>query len=620
MLLLCLACQDYKLHGEGDVPGGTDDSGWSEDDTSDPEGEICDVGAEAIEVGVTDTCVPHEGGFTPIVEWEESGTGCTALPVVGDLDGDGMPEILVNESFVMGTGTLHALHGDGSGSLWSVNAQAGYGASPALGDIDDDGLPEIAIIREYESNMFADGDYTVVLYSGEGNELWESDHFIGLDFNYAGAPVISDMDHDGIPEIVAGRVILDGLTGGTRGVGEYGHGSFGIIGFGDYIMSEGSMAAVSDLDLDGEEEVIVGNAIYEIDGEAIWSDASQSDGMVAVANFDSDPEGEFVAVSNNTYRLHDTDGSIIWGPETIPSGNILSVPAIADIDLDGEPEILVAGGNELRAVNADGSLLWRATVKDESGATGASVFDFDGDGEPEVVYIDEIEMAAYDGITGAQEFYSSDHASGTMYDYPVIADVDADDQAEIVVCHNGYSSMMSVYGDQDESWPPARQLWNQHAYSISNINDDLSVPETATPNFQHTNTWHSAIATEGYGLTDDLEAEIVEICEDECDAGVVYVVVRLYNKGSEEIAAGVKMTLYGEAGAYRYALSTIETTDAIPSGWSTEGFEIELYSDQLTSMDGLVLVADDDGTGTGAIAECSESNNDYVRSGPFCTD
>ena len=55
-----------------------------------------------------------------------------------------------------------------------------------------------------------------------------------------------------------------------------------------------------------------------------------------------------------------------------------------------------------------------------------------------MVYIDEVEMAAYDGATGALKFYSTEHSSATIFDYPVIADVDGDDHAEIVVCHDGY--------------------------------------------------------------------------------------------------------------------------------------------------------------------------------------
>ncbi|MCP4804807.1 MAG: VCBS repeat-containing protein [Proteobacteria bacterium] len=621
VLFMTLACSDYKLRGETDA-GAPHDSGLVGSDTgSHNDDDVCEtLEASAYEVGVGDHCIEHEGSFTPIVEWESTGSGCTALPVVGDLDGDGIPEILVNKSSLSFPGVIHALHGDGSGELWQAAVDIPYGGSPAIGDVDDDGIPEVATAREYAQSLFADGDYTVLLLDNEGNQIWESDHFMGLDFDWTAAPIFSDMDHDGTPEIIVGRVILDSLTGETRGVGEYGHGSYGITMLGDFFIAEGSASAVTDLDLDGQEEVIVGNAIYDVNGTAIWSDPNGFDGMIAVGNLDADPEGEFVAITGNTFRAHDTDGSILWGPNTIPSGNILSVPAIGDLDLDGSPEIILAGGNELWTLHADGSLMWKTNVKDESGATGASIFDFEGDGSPEVVYIDEIEMAVYDGLTGALKFYSSEHASGTMMDYPVIADVDADDQAEIVVCHDGYSSAMSVYGDADESWPPVRKLWNQHAYSISNINDDFSIPVTATPGFSATNTWHAAIGTDAFSLGADLEAEIVEVCEDDCDVGTVHVMTRLHNKGVEEIPAGVNVALYGFDGAYRYVLGTATTDAAVPSGWSSEGIEFTVVADSLASMETLTLVVDDDGTGTGAIAECSESNNDFNVTGPFCAE
>ena len=28
---------------------------------------------------------------------------------------------------------------------------------------------------------------------------------------------------------------------------------------------------------------------------------------------------------------------------------------------------------------------------------------------------------------------------------------------------------VTVYGDTDKSWPPGRKVWNQHAYSITNV-------------------------------------------------------------------------------------------------------------------------------------------------------
>lgn len=53
-----------------------------------------------------------------------------------------------------------------------------------------------------------------------------------------------------------------------------------------------------------------------------------------------------------------------------------------------------------------------------------------------------------------------------------IAVIDNDDQVEIVLGHhsaNAQIGAVTVYGDTDKSWPPGRKVWNQHAYSITNV-------------------------------------------------------------------------------------------------------------------------------------------------------
>jgi hypothetical protein len=325
---------------------------------------------------------------------------------------------------------------------------------------------------------------------------------------------------------------------------------------------------------------------------------------------------------------------VLWGPTTIDSPplcdpntegdcpNIASPPAVEDVDGDGMPEILVAAGNLLWCLNHDGSLLWEAAVTDNSGATGASFFDFEGDGVPEVVYIDEVQMVAYDGPTGAVKFQSTNHASNTLFDYPVIADVDANGHADIVVAHNFYSSAVSIYRDVNDSWAPARTVWNQHAYAITNIHDDLSVPTDAEDPWLAFNSWHSAMDREPSdgGLVDDVEAEIVGVCDDDCgDAGVVYVVGRLLNKSSRELPSGIPVTLYARAASG--ALTTVETRSTAfptPSGQTGEPIEFEVPAAQVQGADALVLRADDLGAGGGVLPECSETNNTYVLDGPFC--
>jgi len=642
-LLLALACTEYDLaRAEGTAEPGAD--------TATPTGTAttattpstrttptftatgtteapaaCDVELPpAEEVGEGETCAVGEtGGFTPKVEWTAGSAGCLALPVVADLDGDGLPEILVNESYGIGTGTIKAYHGDGSGQMLSLSTPAGYGAAPAVGDVTGDGSPDIAVVREYENSLLAEGDYTVVLHDASGGVIWESDHFIGRDFDYATAPILSDMDHDGSVEIIAGRVILN-ADGSTRGVGEHGRGSWGIEDLlKDYgiVISEASVPAVADLDLDGVEEVIVGDAMYDPDGNTLVHSPSQEDGMVGVANLDGDAEGELVIVSFDTVRAVDTDGSILWGPMSIPRANIVSPPAIADLAGDGQVEIVVAGGNTLWTLNHDGSELWSASVRDESGATGASIFDFEGDGQLEVIYIDEIEMVAYDGATGAVKYLSSEHASATMFDYPVVADVDADGHAEIAVCHDGYSAALSVYGDADDSWADTREVWNQHAYSVTNINDDLSIPTTATPGFRAYNTWHAAPASDGWdgdGPAVDLEGEILDVCETECGAGQVYVTLRVMNRGSDALSDPVDVALYAVIAGADELVGVATLTGTLDGGWASAAITLEVDAAELDGASSLWLVVDDDGTGAGSIDECSESNNGALWGGPFC--
>ncbi len=614
LLVVLFGCSDYFLEGDDDTVADDDDASEAGDD--DAPGECESVNWPAEEVGVADdTCGSEPSDdFSPVVEWSYSpGGGCLSLPTVGDLDGDGASEIVVNVTDLFSNpGDLVVLRGDGSGPLWTDPfADLGYAVSTALGDLDGDGSPEIVAVREYATSMWGGaGDYTVVAYSGVGAQLWESEHFQGYQVDFQSAPVISDMDHDGSPEIVAGRVILH-ADGQTRAVGSPPAGT----------SASFMIPAVTDLDLDGVEEVIGADAWYDIDGNTLRHDATMAGwGLVAVANLDGDPEGEVVVTVGESVHALDTDGTPFWAPSvTIANGQLASSPAIGELDGDGQVEIVVAGGSRLHCINHDGTVLWSAEVTDMTGATGASIFDFEGDGIPEVVYIDEIQILVYEGPTGQLKYRNTDHSSNTMWEYPVIADVDGDDSAEIVVCHNSIAyAALSVFGSVDDVWAPARPVWNQHAYHISNVNDDLTIPDEATPAFSHSNTWHSALTDLWEPLGVDLYAEVLEVCTDDCDEGIVWVTVRLLNRGPQDAAAGVDVTLYAKVDGVLEVVATAVTDAPIASGWASDPIELQVPAQSLEGATFVSVVADDDGTGTGAVDECNEGNNYDERFGPFC--
>ena len=216
LLSSVLGCSDYRLKGEGNNGNGGRDSGYEWDDSGDVNDDVCDdADLSPTEVGLSDHCYTGDGSFTPVVEWDwGGGSGCTAQPAVGDLDGDGLPEILINTSALSFPGELTALHGDGSGELWTVNAQIAYGSGATLADVDDDGSPEIFYAKEYEQSLFADGDYTVVALDATGAEVWESEHFIGLaTATYWSNPRIwEQVGYGGPPDLSA----LTGAIGADR--------------------------------------------------------------------------------------------------------------------------------------------------------------------------------------------------------------------------------------------------------------------------------------------------------------------------------------------------------------------------------------------------------------------
>jgi len=616
--LLSLGCSDYKFVKHKASTSGADDTGIGSDDTGDSYTGACDVpNIEGSFHGFTDACPSApEGGFTPIVEWEAgAGKSCFAQPVAGDLNQDGSTEVAVvigNILSPLSSGAeLWLLDGATGSVLWQRAGNIAYGSPPALGDVDGDGLGDIVVVKEILPGFAGSGTYAVVLYDHEGHIVWESAHFPGSDFDYATAPALADMDHDGFTEIIVGRAILN-HDGTTRGVGTAGRGSFG----GG---TEGAVPAVADLDLDGVDEVIVGNAMYNPDGLPIWVDFTQDDGFVAVGNLDDDEAGEFVVSTNDTVRAMDTHGAVMWGPLALPDANIVSPAAIGDVDADGEAEIIVAGGNAVWCLGPDGTLEWSADATDASGATGASLFDFEGDGIMEVVYIDEIQMTAFDGLTGAVKFHSTDHASVTMFDYPTIVDVDGDDQAEILVCHGGSASAITSFGDADESWATTRSVWNQHAYSITNINDDLSIPSDPTPNFTLYNNWHAAVdRAAGDQLGDDVGVDIVDICEDECGGGRLYVTVQLINLSERPLEVDVDIALYGAMEDDQVWLATVSPGLRLDPGWRSDSVTIAVSAEDLIGVMGIIAVADDDGTGTGTLSECSEADNGDYAGGRYC--
>ena len=222
--------------------------------------------------------------------------------------------------------------------------------------------------------------------------------------------------------------------------------------------------------------------------EQLNTPATLHDGPVAVANFDADPNPEFVIRPYNSTYLYmlEHDGTVKWGVTDPMHKTWGGQPVIGDVDNDAVPEIAVVDQAHLYLYKADGSLKWSIPIMEHtSGWTSATIFDLNNDDAAEVVYADEQKLYILRGSDGAilNEFV---HYSSTSAEGVTIADTDLDGHAEILVVGDvpffPEGRALRVFTGANNNWANTRPLWNQDGNTITNINDDLSVPAKVTPN------------------------------------------------------------------------------------------------------------------------------------------
>jgi len=135
--------------------------------------------------------------------------------------------------------------------------------------------------------------------------------------------------------------------------------------------------------------------------------------------------------------------------------------------------------------------MWSNAVDDTSGIAASTGFDFLGRGIADAVYGDQVSLLVYDGKTGSIELQQS-RSSGTIIEYPIVADVDNDGSADIlVVSNNGSSPALQVFQDSQKRWIPTRRIWNQHAYHVTNVREDGTIPQTMGNNWKLLNTFRT---------------------------------------------------------------------------------------------------------------------------------
>lgn len=491
----------------------------------------------------------------------------------------------------------------------------------AAADLDGDGRPEIVGIGSYSGT---------IAYRRDGSILWRTVHPSVEERgrmwsrSISGAPLITDVEGDGIPEVFVGRTLLDGRTGERRWTGEGAHGQNGILG---------PIGCAADLDGDGVQELIAGPTVYRADGSIFWQ-ADAVDGFCAVADMRPPAGPEVVLVSSTYARILDPlTGAELWrvrvpGAGSEPRGG---APTVADFDGDGRPEIGVANSDNYSVLDQDctGSPLpagcvgegirWIVdTDDDSSSATGSSVFDFNGDGAAEVVYNDQYWFRIYDGRDGTALFESR-NSSRTRTENPVIADVDNDGDAEIIFPSNSEASFLlrerltdqgvEIWGDSEGRWVGARRIWNQHAYAITHITERGTVPSPITPSWTTLNAFRQNLREGGdvLAVPDLWGPRGSYTCSADGGADVSIVV---WNWGLERAGVGVIVAFYeGDPYAGGRRLGETTTTTVLEPLGGSELVTFHLEPGSFRDGSDIWVLYDDPDSASGHVAECLETNN-----------
>ena len=537
---------------------------------------------------------PVSSVFSPTVKWSVNlGGGVVSTPIAGpliDTNGDGRVNELDSPYViaVQTNGTIVALNGVDGSMLWqhSSPVQASGLTSPALADIDGDGQPEVIVINT--------GDFAGAI-NNDGTLKWISNERANRTFgSNNGGITIADLEGDGFAEVIIGDLVLnsDGSTK-WRGADNQGDGN------------NVEVPVVADLDLDGSPEVIMETIAHRADGSVYWKDTTILTGGKAVGNFDNDPFPEIVVVRGGQATLFEHDGTIKWGPvafDTLLNGGF---PTIVDVDGDGVPEIGVAGFTKYSLLNADGSIKWQANTHDGSGLTGSAAFDFDGDGIVEIAYADDNKLHIFNGLTG-NELFSTPNSSITGTENPIIVDVDGDDHADLVVPS---SSGIRVFQNTGNDWVNTRRIWNQHAYHITNINDDASVPAVEVNNWQTHNNYRVNLVPQAVtGATPDLSVSVLRLVNNA--GGDFTLSTRVGNAGGAPSPDGVVVSFYeGDPDAGGILLGSVTVQSLLSDSFQ----DIQLTSaTKLSGNADLFAVVDVNGQ----IAECREDNNRVQIPGP----
>ncbi len=440
--------------------------------------------------------------FEPETQWDFTGplgySWSITTPLVANLTDDNddgeidlcdVPDVVVvagpEQVSDVSPSRLYVLDGETGTPHFFAAAEVQLAATPAIGDIDADGIPEIVAVEPGSSGR-------LLAFEHDGTLKWTSSDT--WQAAQSSAIALADVDADGDVEIIAGANLFDHQ--------------------GNLLWSKPndpiySASTAADLDDDGQLEILTAIGVFRADGSLYFDYPGTWFGWAfpQVADLDDDGLPEVLLAVATGVMLLEHDGTLVYGP-VAPAGNPndMNRPLnIHNMDDDPSAEFGAADPTNYAIYDGDGTLVWKTSVVDFSGQAGGTAFDFIGKGAAQAIYADEQTVWVYDE-TGSV-LMSVPHLSGTVIEYPTVADIDNDGSAELLVVSNAFwwqqtpvPFTIRAIRDTQDRWVQGRRIWNQHTYHVTNVREDGTIPQFEPKHWELLNTFRTQAQIEGGGL------------------------------------------------------------------------------------------------------------------------
>lgn len=421
---------------------------------------------------------------------------------LADLNGDGIDDILWAAN-----NNLFAYAHDGL--LWERTLSAVAIFPPSVGDIDGDGQPEIV-----QATGGLQVSPRVYAFELDGSDAggWP----VSLNNNWVlSAPALSDLDGDGALEVVVSeRDFPTGYVHILKGDGS----SFSSAWPVELDGTPAVTPSIGDMDGDGEKDIVIHSInsryILGLDGQPkpgfpLTTGPGQQHSYQSplLIRFGNDNPLEIAGASHGDapeYYIYGADGAYRpgWPVPTPNNGPTYSTPTI--VEIDGEPWIFMSRtlggepGDMLFAWDAGGNLREGFPINKMDGCEGIiSVADIDGDGQFELVFGSTLFVGGGPGFLHAYELDGTAvdgfplHPRGLTYlNGAAPADVNGDGMMDLVAL--SYTLNFGAAPDTvflnaynlNVPFSPERVLWS--TYKGSNTRDGLLSPPT--PSGAHAET------------------------------------------------------------------------------------------------------------------------------------